>query len=122
MSFTGAQKGLPDSPRRRYLSDDEARRLVNACNLEFRPMVQAALLTGRRYGELAALRSADFNRDAGTLQVRASKLGRARHVHLTDEGRHFEVWHGLCVTPLGESTPGYVVVLATIRLIKVTSH
>lgn len=80
-----------DAARPRYLSDDEARRLVNACDAGFRPMVQAALLTGMRYGELAALRSADLNRDAGTLQVRASKSGRARYTHLTDEGRDFFV-------------------------------
>lgn len=78
-----------DAARPRYLTDDEARRLVNACEPAFRPMVQAALLTGMRYGELAALRVCDFNPDAGTLQVRASKSGKSRHVHLTDEGRDF---------------------------------
>ena len=52
-------------------------------------MVQAALLTGMRYGELATLRGSDFNRDAATLQVRVSKSGKSRHVHLTDEGRAF---------------------------------
>ena len=78
--------GEVDAARPRYLSDDESRRLVNACEAGFRPMVQAALLTGMRYGELAA---ADFNRDAGTLQVRVSKSGKSRHVVLTDEGRSF---------------------------------
>jgi integrase len=44
-----------DSARVRYLNDDEARRVVNHCSPDFRPIVQAALLTGCRYGELVAL-------------------------------------------------------------------
>jgi integrase len=78
-----------DAARIRYLSDEEARRLVNASSLEFRPMIQAALLTGCRYGELTALAVADFNADAGTLHIRFSKSGKPRHVVLTDEGRSF---------------------------------
>jgi integrase len=78
-----------DSARIRYLSDDESRRLVNATAPDFRPMVQAALLTGCRYGELAALQTADFNPDAGTIHIRVSKSGKARHVVLTVEGQNF---------------------------------
>jgi integrase len=78
-----------DSARIRYLKDDESRRLVNACTPEFRPLVQAALLTGCRYGELAALTIPDFNPDAGTVHIRISKSGKPRHVVLTDEGRDF---------------------------------
>jgi hypothetical protein len=37
-------KGV-DGAKLRYLDDNEARRLVNACDPDFRPMVQAALLT-----------------------------------------------------------------------------
>jgi integrase len=33
----------------RYLTADEAKRLVNACQPEFRRLVQAAILTGCRY-------------------------------------------------------------------------
>ncbi len=78
-----------DSARIRYLNDDEARRVVNHCSPEFRPMVQAAMLTGCRYGELVALVVADYNADAGTIHVRISKSGKPRHVVLTDEGRRF---------------------------------
>lgn len=78
-----------DAPVIRYLSEADAVRLVNACNPEFRPLVQAALLTGCRYGELLALRSSDVNTDSGTLTIRTSKSGKARHIVLTDEGLQF---------------------------------
>jgi integrase len=73
-------------PRR---SDDEARRLIDACRADFRALVTAAPFTGCRYGELAAMRGDDFNPDAGTLRVRTSKSGKPRHVVLTQEGRDF---------------------------------
>ena len=75
-----------DGVRVRYLVVDEAQRLINACAPEFRRLVQAALQTGCRYGELARLRVHDFNSSSGTVTVRQSKSGRPRHVVLTDEG------------------------------------
>jgi integrase len=78
-------KGV-DKARIRYLTVTEAARLTNACDPEFRPMVQAALQTGCRYGELTRLQVHDFNPDSGTLAVRQSKSGKPRHVVLTDEG------------------------------------
>jgi integrase len=74
------------SARIRYLSIAESKRLINACDPEFRPLVQAALLTGARYSELARLRAKDFNLDAGTIFIEKSKSGKARHVVLTNEG------------------------------------
>jgi integrase len=74
--------------RIRYLTVDEAKRLINACTPGFRPLVQAALATGARYGELGSLQVHDFNVDAGTLAVRQSKTGRSRHIVLTEEGIH----------------------------------
>ena len=81
-------KGV-DAARVRYLTVEQARRLVNASDSEFRPLVQAALQTGCRYSELARLEVADFNPDSGTLAIRQSKSGRARHVVLTNEGVSF---------------------------------
>jgi integrase len=54
-----------------------------------RALVTAALLTGCRYGELVAMRAADFDRDNGTLHIPESKSGKPRHVVLASEGRQF---------------------------------
>ncbi len=82
--------------RVRYLSVAEAKRLINASDPNFRRLVQAALQTGARYGELIRLEVADFNRDAGTVAIRQSKSGKPRHVVLTEEGVSFfrQVTHG----------------------------
>ena len=78
--------------RLRYLTMAEAKRLINAPSLEFRPLLQAALLTGARYGSLGQLTASDLNPDAGTLRLRTRKgdgSERVFHVHLTDEAREF---------------------------------
>jgi integrase len=75
-----------EAARVRYLKIEEAKRLTNAADPEFRPMVQAALATGARYGELYRLEVHDFNPDAGTIAIRRSKSGKSRHVVLTAEG------------------------------------
>jgi integrase len=76
-----------ETARVRYLSETECTRLVNACEPIFRNLVRGALLTGCRYSELAALRAADFNADAGVLTIRDSKASKPRHVVLTTEGQ-----------------------------------
>src|SRR5262249_565354 len=48
-----------DAARLRYLSIVEAKRLINACDPDFRPLAQAALLTGARYSELTRLQVQD---------------------------------------------------------------
>jgi integrase len=78
-----------DSARIRYLTIAEARRLLNACDPEFRPLVQAALQTGARYGELTRLEVCDFNPDSRTVAIRKGKGGKGRHIVLTDEGAKF---------------------------------
>jgi integrase len=91
--------------RVRYLTLAEAKRLINACDPDFRQLVQAALETGCRYGELAALEMHDFNPDSGTLTVTQSKGGKSRHVVLTQEGAAF--FKQLCA-----GRPGGAVMLA----------
>lgn len=75
-----------DAARLRYLSIEEAQRLINASDSDFRLLVRAALATGARYGELSALNVEDFKRDSKTLHIRTSKAGEGRHVYLGDEG------------------------------------
>ena len=75
-----------DAARVRYLQIDEARRLINASGPDFRGLVRTALATGARFSELANLKVHDFNPDAGTVHVRASKSGKGRHIVLTEEG------------------------------------
>ena len=73
----------------RYLSEAECVRLSNVCATDFRNLLNGALFTGCRYGELISLKVSDFNPDAGTLHVRVSKSGNMRHVVLTDEAKTF---------------------------------
>jgi integrase len=75
--------------RARFLTIEECSRLVNASDASFRPLVQAALYTGARYGELARLTAADVNARTGTVHITRSKSGKPRHVVLTDEGARF---------------------------------
>jgi integrase len=74
--------------RLRVLTDDESRRLVNACQPGFRCLVQCALFTGARYGDLCKTRVRDFDPHSQTLFVPLPK-GERRHVWLTEEGAEF---------------------------------
>lgn len=75
--------------RVRFLSRQEQIRLINACEPDFRRLVEAALLTGSRYAPLCRLQVRDFNPKAGTVWIARDK-GRgadsARHVVLNEEG------------------------------------
>jgi integrase len=76
-----------DTARVQRLTQDQARRLCNVCDPDFRQLVEAALLTGCRYGELCAARAGDFDAQSGTLLIAQSKSGKARRVPLTEEGK-----------------------------------
>ncbi len=77
------------SSRIRFLDPDEAQRLVNAADVDLRYLVQAALFTGARFGELTRLQPRDFNPTSGTIFIAESKSGKPRHVVLTEEGQAF---------------------------------
>lgn len=76
-----------DSAIVRFLTADEIYRLVNACDGAFKSLVQAALVSGCRYGELTRMQARDYNEESGTITVQESKSGKPRHVALTDEGK-----------------------------------
>ncbi|CDK97854.1 Integrase family protein [Magnetospirillum gryphiswaldense MSR-1 v2] len=78
-----------DSARVRYLNESECKALVSHCTGAFADLVQAAILTGCRYGELIKLKANDVNFDSGTVLITDSKSGQSRHVVLTEEGQVF---------------------------------
>ena len=77
------------SSRKRFLSVAEQVRLVNVCPPDFRRLVQAALYTGARYGELGRLAIRDYNPDKGTVFIEFSKSGKARYIILTEEANAY---------------------------------
>jgi integrase len=70
-----------------YLSVEEAARVINAADPEFRPLLTGGLQTGARYGELSALRVRDYSR--GKVHIARSKSGKARDIVLSDEAIQF---------------------------------
>jgi integrase len=78
-----------DEPVIRYLTEAECQRLLNAVPPDLRQLIQAALFTGARYGELARLLVRDLDLNRATVYIAASKSGRGRHVPLSPEGRDF---------------------------------
>lgn len=81
-----------DSARIRYLEIAESKRLINACEADFRKLVQGVLVTGARYQQLSRTIASDFNTDAGTLRLTTRK-GRGKlktfFAVLSDEGIEF---------------------------------
>src|SRR5258708_27457462 len=78
-----------EAARVRFLQIAEAQRLINACEPDFRRLVQAALQSGARISELARLKVEDFDAGAGILTIRQAKGRKTRHIVLTDEGVKF---------------------------------
>lgn len=75
-----------DEPVIRFLKPDEAIRLINACQEDFRRLIKAALMTGARYSELAGMKVEDYSPETRQIFIRPSKSGKGRHVPLTAEG------------------------------------
>lgn len=75
--------------RARYLSLAEVTRFLNAAQGDFHTLARGALITGARYGDLAAMDVGDYIRDKGLIMSGNSKGGRPHPVYLTDEGKAF---------------------------------
>lgn len=73
----------------RMLERDEIRRLLDACAPAFRLLVEAALHTGARYGELARLRVEDYKAAKQFVQIRQTKTEKTLCQPLTPEGKRF---------------------------------
>lgn len=81
--------GNADAARVRFLNLEEQIRLVNACEPEFRRLVQGGLFTGARFGELVKLKTQDFDPQNESVFIAAGKNGKGRHVFLALEGVAF---------------------------------
>lgn len=82
------------APRIRYFTAPEIHRLIEHAPEWFRPLIQAALLTGARWSEIHKVRVRDVDLLSGVLTFPDTKSGRPRFVHLSDEG--LQLFQGLC--------------------------
>lgn len=80
-----------DGSRIRFLSVEDQPVFVQACGPELRKLVQGALFTGARYGELGRLLHVrDFNEQTGQIFITAeTKNEESRYVVLSEEGIEF---------------------------------
>lgn len=75
---------LEPKTRLRFLSQDEARLLVGACDDKLRPLVILALHTGMRRGEILNLRWKDIDFDNRLLWVGETKTGEGRYIPMDE--------------------------------------
>lgn len=74
----------------RMLDEDEVRRLLEACAApDLKLLVEAALHTGARLGELTAMRTRDFTGDAVAIRQTKPINPKTLHQPLTQEGAAF---------------------------------
>ena len=87
-------KPLPEPQgRTRFLSLDEAKRLLEASSRHLRPIIVCALETGMRRGEILNLRWSDVDMKTHTIYLGKTKNGESRHVPISN--RLFSVLSGL---------------------------
>jgi integrase len=79
-----------DKARTRFLEIGEQLAIVKASLPGLRPLIQAALFTGARYGELAKLKVSSFNATTGLLYVIPdTKTYTERYISLSPEAQEF---------------------------------
>ena len=74
--------------RRVFLTLEQRRRLLEHTDGAFRDLLEAAMLTGARYGELRQLKAEDFDKAARRLEIHKGKTG-VRTVALSDAAHTF---------------------------------
>ncbi len=77
---------LGDDPVPRMLDQAEITRLLNAAPHDLRTLLQGALMTGCRYGELCRLRVRDYDTEHETVRLFQPKTYKTLTQHLTAEG------------------------------------
>ncbi len=77
---------LGDDPIPRMLEREEITRLLNASPADLRLLLQGALMTGARRGDLIALRCRAYDAETQTLRIDVSKTGKTMVQPLTGEG------------------------------------
>lgn len=78
-----------EEARIRFLKPYEVDYLLNVAEPDFKDLIQGALFTGARYGELAKMRVYDFMPDQGLVFIQPGKSGKGRHIPLPPEGLAF---------------------------------
>ena len=68
----------------RFLTENEARSLLNACNNFLKPIVLMALNTGMRQGEIFRLQWEDVDLKHGVITIRDGKDGKDAHVPINE--------------------------------------
>jgi integrase len=78
-------KSLPEPQgRTRFLSLDEAKRLLEASSRHLRPIIVCALETGMRRGEILNLRWSDVDMKTHTIYLGKTKNGESRHIPISN--------------------------------------
>ena len=75
---------LDPAKRIRFLTQDETRLLMGACDDKLRPLVIIALHTGMRRGEILNLRWGDIDFDNRLLWVGETKTGEGRYIPMNE--------------------------------------
>ncbi len=75
--------------RTEYLTPDEGKRFIEACEPDFCNLVQGALYTGCRYGELCTMKIEAYDSLNRSIEVLQGKTKRPKNVYLTDEEAAF---------------------------------
>jgi len=73
-----------DNNMTRFLSQDEAGRLLAACSEDFKPVVLTALLTGMRVREILDLEWSNVDLTLRTILVTHTKSGKDRRIPIND--------------------------------------